>query len=110
MINFLKSTILWKQTFDADFKSCMEFLRQFNGRALQEKRDVWREKKGRAQGLSPTEAVFRAVEEFANAYYEENQDRNGADAEFEVIAYALNFAAPNEDDFGDYVEPRSFHS
>ena len=110
MFNFLKSTILWKKTFDADFGFCMEYLRPFDGQALQETRDFWREEEGRARNLSPGEAVFRAIEEFADAYFEKNKDRNGSDAEFEVIARALESAAPNVDEFGDYVEPRSYLS
>lgn len=110
MLKFLKRTVLWKQTFDADFRLCMEHLGHFDCQALQEKRHCWREKKGPAKGLVPGEAVFRAIEAFANAYYDENKDRDDAGAEFEELARVLHFAAPSEDRFGDYIEPRSFLS
>ena len=110
MLDFFKTTVLWKQTFDTHFNSSMSLLKRYDCPALNVARILYREEEGQAQGLLPGEAVFRAIEEFANAYYEEHKDRNDAVADFEELAHALEFAAPNEDSFGGDVAPRSFLS
>ncbi len=111
MFDFLRNTLLWKQTFDSAFNRGMIFFSKFDGRKLQEKRYHWRERLGReGRGYRPREAAFRAFLEFANDYYSENCDRPDAERDFQDIAFALEFSAPYQDHEGNYKPERSFLS
>ena len=107
MFDFLKNTILWKQTFDSEFESGFWAFRQFDNRRLAEKRAYYRER-GQGQGMTPAEAAFRTYEEFADEYRREIRDDRNAEKTIQQLAGALEAAAPYQDRNGNYKPKRDF--
>jgi hypothetical protein len=94
---WFKNTFFWTHQFDTTWYVAADFLPLLKSGMADEKKYYWRAI-GKRRRLRPEEAVYEAVRDIADSFYQECAEHPDAEKTLHKLAYALHYTVGWKED------------